>query len=143
MRGLLDVSVLIALLDSDHVRHDAAWRWLRANIHLGWATCPITENGCVRIMAGHGYSNRLPAAEVADRLREATATDYHQFWSDSVSILDPSNISWHQISGPAQITDAYLLQLAVANHGRFVTFDRRISLNTAIGACDRHLSLIE
>lgn len=142
MCGLLDVNVLIALLDSDHVHHDVAWRWLRANIHLGWATCPLTENGCVRIMAGRGYPSRLPPYEVAARLREATSTDYHQFWSDSVSILEPHIIDWHQVVGPAQITDAYLLSLAVANQGRFVTFDRRLTFTMAVGANDQNLSII-
>ena len=57
MRSLLDVNVLIALLDAEHVHHDAAREWMRENIRHGWATCPITQNGCLRI---HG-ATRLPA----------------------------------------------------------------------------------
>ena len=73
MRALLDVNVLIALLDAEHVHHEAARRWLRENIRHGWATCPITENGYLRIMAQPGNSNCLPVSAVAERLREATA----------------------------------------------------------------------
>lgn len=51
MRALLDVKVLIALHDSDHVHHDRASRWLKTHIELGWASCPLTQNGCLRIMS--------------------------------------------------------------------------------------------
>ena len=62
MRALLDVNVLIALLDAEHLHHEAARRWLRNNIQHGWATCPITQNGCLRIMAQTGYSNSASVA---------------------------------------------------------------------------------
>ena len=127
MRSLLDVNVLIALLDAEHVHHDAAREWMRENIRHGWATCPITQNGCLRIMAQPGYPHRIPSSLVAERLREATSTNHHRFWSDSVSLLDASTMDWDRIVGPRQITDIYLLALAVAHGGRFVTFDTRIA----------------
>lgn len=142
MRALLDVNVLIALLDAQHLHHDAAGRWLAENIGHGWATCPITENGCVRIMAQPGYPNSLPASIVAERLREATATDHHRFWPDDVSLLDPRVADWEQVIGHKQITDAYLLALAVKRNGRFVTFDARIARSTVSGAGDRSLCVI-
>jgi predicted nucleic acid-binding protein len=71
MRSLLDVNVLIALLDAEHVHHDAARDWMRENIRHGWATCPITQNGCLRIMAQPGYPHHIPSSLVAERLREA------------------------------------------------------------------------
>ena len=89
MRALLDVNVLIALLDAQHLHHEAAVHWLKDNIRHGWATCPITQNGCLRTMAQPAYPNCLPASAVAERLREATATAHHQFWPDHVSLLDP------------------------------------------------------
>ena len=88
MRSLLDVNVLIALLDAEHVHHAAARHWMRENIRHGWATCPITQNGCLRIMAQPGYPQRIPSSLVAERLREATAAEHHRFWSDDVSLLD-------------------------------------------------------
>ena len=133
MRALLDVNVLIALLDAEHVHHEAARRWLRENIQHGWATCPITQNGCLRIMAQPGYSNRIPAPLVAERLREATATIHHRFWPDNVSLLETSTVDWERIIGPKQITDVYLLALAVEHQGRFVTFDARIAPDAVRG----------
>ena len=133
MRALLDVNVLIALLDAEHVHHEAARRWLRENIQHGWATCPITQNGCLRIMAQPGYSNRIPAPLVAERLREATATIHHRFWPDNVSLLETSTVDWERIIGPKQITDVYLLALVVEHQGRFVTFDARIAPDAVRG----------
>ena len=67
-RALLDINVVIALLDQGHVLHQAATQWLAREQGHGWATCPITENGVVRIMAQPAYPNHQPAARVADRL---------------------------------------------------------------------------
>lgn len=142
MRALLDVNVLIALLDAEHLHHESARRWLRDNIRHGWATCPITQNGCLRIMAHPSYPNRLSAALVAQRLREATATDPHQFWPDEVSLLHPGVADWSQVIGSKQITDVYLLALAVEHQGRFVTFDARVASSTVPGAGDRRYCVI-
>ena len=137
MQALLDVNVLIALLDVDHRHHEAARRWMRDNIRDGWATCPITEIGCVRVMAQPVYPNSRSASHVAERLRDALATDHHEFWPDDVSLLRPGVIDWRRIVGPRQITDVYLLALAVAHGGRFVTFDTRIDPDAVIGAGPR------
>ena len=142
MRSLLDVNVLIALLDADHVFHNQAQSWLRDNIDAGWATCPITQNGCVRVMAQPGYSNPLPAADVADRLRGAVATEHHQFWADDVSLLEPDRADWDRAVSAKQLTDVYLLSLAVHHGGRFVTFDRRIAHSVVPGANHRRLCII-
>ena len=138
MRSLLDVNVLIALLDAEHVHHDAAREWMRENIRHGWATCPITQNGCLRIMAQSGYPNRIPSSVVAERLREATSTDHHRFWSDNVSLLDARTADWGRIIGPRQVTDVYLLALAVAHQGRFVTFDARVAPDMVPGGDKRY-----
>ena len=142
MRALLDVNVLIALLDAEHLHHEAARRWLRDNVRHGWATCPITENGCLRIMAQPGYPGRLPAPVVAERLREATATEHHRFWPDAVSLLSRRVVEWRRIIGPKQITDVHLLALAVERQGRFATFDARIAPDTVVGAGERHISVV-
>ena len=142
MRALLNVNVLIALLDGQHMHHDLAWRWLHDNIHRGWATCPLTRNGCVRIMSQPKYPNSLPPRTVASRLRDATRTEYHRRWTDDVDLLDPAVADWRRIMGPGQIADVHLLALAVAHEGRFVTFDARISPQAVIGAEDRHLCIV-
>jgi toxin-antitoxin system PIN domain toxin len=142
MRALLDVNVLIALLDSDHLHHARAMAWLGENIRGGWASCPLTQNGCIRIMSQSGYPNALPAAAVAERLSEATATKHHTFWPDAISLLDKERIAWQAIMGSRQVTDVYLLGLAVHQGGRLVTLDRAIPLHAIAGAKARHLVVI-
>lgn len=142
MRALLDVNVLIALLDAEHLHHEQAMRWLRDNIRNGWTTCPITQNGCLRIMAQPAYPNPLPAAQVAARLREATETQHHQFWADDISLLNAGIADWQRVIGPRQITDVYLLSLATRRNGRFVTFDARIAPEVVPGARKQNLCII-
>jgi len=142
MRALLDVNVLIALLDSDHVHHAAAAAWLDTHLKDGWASCPITQNGCIRIMSQPGYPNPLSAAEIAERLAEAAAGPGHRFWPDAVSMLDRAVIDRARLLGARQVTDAYLLALAVHNKGRFVTFDRSIALDVVPSAKAQHLHVL-
>jgi toxin-antitoxin system PIN domain toxin len=142
-RALLDINVVIALLDQGHVLHRAATRWLEREIGHGWATCPITENGVVRIMAQPAYPNPQPAALVAERLAEACRDPSHGFWPEPISLLERGLIRWECLLGPRQITDAYLLALAVHHGGRFVSFDQRISLDVVPAASAAHLCLID
>jgi len=138
MRALFDVNVLIALLDAGHVHHRRASEWLAGHLEQGWASCPITQNGCVRIMSQPGYPSALPMVEVAARLGEAAADASHEFWPDTISLLDGARFDWQRLLGLRQVTDAYLLALAVERNGRFVTFDQRIALDAATGAKRRH-----
>lgn len=142
MRALLDVNVLIALLDSDHLHHVRARDWLRQHIAAGWASCPLTQNGCIRIMSQPGYPNPLPPAAIASRLAEATRTSHHQFWPDTVNLLDADRIAWTAVLGSRQVTDVYLLSLAVAQGGTLVTLDRAVPLKAVAGAKSMHLSVI-
>jgi hypothetical protein len=128
VRALLDVNVLIALLDSDHISHGAAMSWFSGHAREGWASCPITQNGCIRIMSNAGYPNALPIQAVMSHLAEACEENVHEFWSDEVSLLDQEVIDSTRIHGPRQLTDIYLLGLAVEHDGRFVTFDGKIPL---------------
>ena len=142
MRSLLDVNVLIALLDAAHVHHQLATSWLGTNIRHGWASCPITQIGCIRIMSQPGYPNPLPPAAIAARLAEATRTSHHEFWPDAVSLLDADRIAWTAVLGSRQVTDVYLLSLAVAQGGTLVTLDRAVPLKAVAGAKSRNLAVI-
>lgn len=142
MRALLDVNVLIALLDAGHVHHAAATGWLHANIEAGWASCPLTQNGTLRILSTDAYPRRQPIAAVATRLAEATGMHHHEFWSDDISVLDPARFDQGRWLGSRQITDAYLLALAVQHDGRFVTLDRNVDLALMRGAGEQHLTVI-
>jgi len=139
MRALLDVNVLIALLDAAHVFHAQASDWLRREAAQGWASCPLTQNGCIRIMSQPSYPGALPAAEVAARLADAARDPSHRFWPDDISLLDEGVVDWTKVLGHRQVTDSYLLALAVRHGGRFATFDARISGRAVGGAKGEHL----
>lgn len=141
-RALLDINVLLALLDSDHVDHQRARSWLENEIRYGWASCAITENGFVRILSQPSYPSPVSPSQAIDLLAAATATEHHAFWTCSLSILDEQVIERRHVHGHRQLTDAYLLALAVANDGRFVTFDQSIALSAVHGARNQHLAVI-
>lgn len=128
MTFLLDVNVLIALIDPAHVGHDAAHRWFEAEGRDAWATCPMTENGMIRIVGHPKYPNTpgSPAivAGVLHRLRELPG---HNFWADDISLVGSRRVDPSQILTSGQVTDSYLLALAAENGGRLATFDRRLS----------------
>jgi toxin-antitoxin system PIN domain toxin len=142
MRALLDVNVLIALLDSDHTSHTVALGWFKDHAREGWASCPISQNGCVRIMSNPGYPNALPIQSVMKRLTGACEEDVHDFWADNVSLLDSNTVDSTRIHGPRQLTDIYLLALAVHHEGRFVTFDTSIPLSAVRKAKGHHLVVL-
>ncbi len=129
MRALLDINVIIALLDADHVMHACARRWLERELEAGWASCPVTQNGVLRILSQPAYPNHRPVASVAARLAEACNHSSHHFWPGGISLLSETVVNWRQLLGPRQVTDAYLLAVAVAQGGRFVSFDARNSLD--------------
>ncbi|MFY8149314.1 MAG: VapC toxin family PIN domain ribonuclease [Prochlorococcaceae cyanobacterium] len=109
MRALLDINGTIALLDRGHLMHRAARVWMEQELEHGWATCPITQNSVVRIMAQPSHPNHRPAAQVAERLGEACSHASHLFWPEQISLLQAGLIRWKRVLGPRQITDSYLL----------------------------------
>lgn len=142
MRALLDVNVLIALFDADHVHHARAWAWFVRQAPHGGARCPLTQHGCIRIMSQPGYPNPLPIGAVEQRLQRAVQADEHRFWSDEVSLLDETRFDHARLHGPRQVTDLYLLALAVAHDGCLATFDASVPLSAVRGAHARHLAVI-
>jgi toxin-antitoxin system PIN domain toxin len=124
---LLDVNVLIALIDPAHVAHDAH-AWFGRAGSLSWATCPITENGVLRIVSHPKYPNSAgsPAA-VAPIVARLRALPGHVFWNDDFSLVGSDRVDIAQVATPGQVTDTYLLALAIANRGQLATFDRRLS----------------
>jgi uncharacterized protein len=141
-RALLDVNVLIALLDSDHVDHERARGWVDAEIVHGWASCAITQNGFVRIISAPRYPSPVPPAQAIGRLARAAATEHHEYWLCSVSLLDDELIDYSRLHGHRQVTDAYLLALATANGGRFATLDQSIPIDAVRHAGARNLTVI-
>lgn len=140
--GLLDVNVLIALIDPAHEFHTPAHTWFRHNRRHGWATCPITENGCLRIVSQPGYPfPGLTVARVRDILAELVAAEGHLFWPDSVSVLEPNRFDLAG-TAPGNLTDLYLLRLAIAFRGRLITFDRAIPWQRVTGCQPDNLEVL-
>ncbi len=108
----------------------------------GWAICPITRNGCIRILSQPQYPNRLPMKTVVQGLQVAMAQAMHQFWTDDINPLDTNGINWSQVMRPVDITDACLLSLAVKNQACLVTLDQGMSLTWAIGAQVQHIYVV-
>jgi uncharacterized protein len=142
VRALLDINMLLALLDQQHIHHGRARDWLEAESAAGWASCAITQNGFVRIISQPAYPSPITAKAAIDLLAAATATEYHEFWPCSASLLDSEVVDASRIHSHRQVTDAYLLALATKASGRFVTFDRLISHDVVRGASSDHLVVL-
>jgi toxin-antitoxin system PIN domain toxin len=141
MTFLLDVNVVIALIDAAHNFHDSAHQWFSAHRHLRWATCPLTENGVLRILGNPGYRNYSGSQlMVVDALSDLCSLPGHEFWPDDISMLDEEKIDLSRLLTSGQVTDSYLLALAIAHGGQLATFDRRLSANVVRnGASGIHL----
>lgn len=143
MTFLLDVNVLIALFDPDHLHHDPAHRWLSSIEHAVWATCPLTENGFARILGNPNYpdSPGSPAAAMGKLNAFATSSN-HVFWPDDISLLSNNLIDPTAPYSSKQLTDIYLLALAKSRNAKFATFDKRINTSAVFDGLDA-LYLIE
>ena len=134
MTFLLDINVLVALIDPAHVQHDAAHDWFAKHGKKAWATCPLTQNGVMRIVGNARYPNSpgTPAA-VAQIMLGLCALPDHVFWPDDISLLDAKKLDASRILSSAQVTDSYLLALACAHGGKLATFDRRLVTDAVRG----------
>jgi hypothetical protein len=133
-RFLLDVNVLIALVDPTHIQHDRAHAWFARKGKRAWATCPLVENGILRILGSSRYPNSPgnPAA-VAEMVSILLGLEGHAFWPDDVSLFDSRRVDAGRLLDPAQITDSYLLALARAHGGQLATFDHRLVTDAVRG----------
>ncbi len=108
-----------------------------------WATCPITINGCIRVLSHASYPTvRATPAEVMSHLRILCAKANHEFWPDDISLLDEARCRPSKVTNSSRLTDVYLLALAVSRKGNLVTFDRSISLDTVPGSAESSLELL-
>ena len=128
MRALLDSNVLLALLDRDHIQHEQGRRWFQQEVHHGWASCAVTQNGFIRILSQASYPSPVSTSQAMRLLATAASTAHHEYWGSDVSILEVTIFDHSRVHGPRQLTDVYLLGLAVRHGGRFVTFDQTIAL---------------
>ena len=143
MKYLLDVNALVALFDEAHIHHLAAHHWFSKKEVDGWSTCPITENGLMRILSHPAYPNSpLSMVDLAERLEEfKSASDSHRFWSDDYSLSEWLSNKKLAI-GSSHSTDAYLLNLCKRNEGVLATFYHRIKPELIGVSSDRYLEYI-
>ncbi|HEX6278901.1 MAG TPA: TA system VapC family ribonuclease toxin [Pyrinomonadaceae bacterium] len=144
MRSLFDLNVVIALIDPHHTFHSKAHRFWKESESKEWASCPLVENGVVRVLSGATYpgASAYSSEDVFDLLRTLINGTDHEFWADEISLLDEARFDTKRILGPKQLTDIYLLGLAAANGGRLVTFDRKITPSAIFGATEENLVVI-
>lgn len=125
---LLDTNLLIALLWPSHVHHGLTLRWFARHRGKGWATCPLTEIGFVRIVSNPAFSrDAVTPREAASLLSANTAARDHQFWPDALPFVDAAAAAGLRLVGHQQVTDAYLLGLALEHGGALATLDDRIA----------------
>lgn len=142
--SLLDVNVLVALFFPDHIHHDLAHDWFADHRHEGWATCPLTENGLIRVACQQPSDDALVRpVDVMAGLERFCRDKLHRAWTDSISLTDAALFAPQFIGGHRQLTDVYLLGLAKKMGGRLATFDRGIPVKAVRGGTAELLHVIE
>lgn len=124
---LLDANVMIALAWPSHTAHDRVQKWFGKNAHHGWVTCPLTELAFVRIISNPAFSpHALTPSGALSLLSANLGHPSHLFWPDAIPLLDATNDVHQKLQGHQQLTDAYLLGLAVHHKARLATLDKRL-----------------
>jgi len=125
--ALLDANVLIALAWPEHEFHDRAGRWFARHSRGGWATCPFTQSALVRVLSNPAFSpNALTPQNALTVLETNLKLPGHHFWPASISFSQAAGLVSHALTGHRQVTDIYLLGLAIHNRGRLATLDRAV-----------------
>ena len=141
--ALLDVNLLVALFDADHPHHEVAHDWFADAHSEGWATCALTQNGLLRILANPRYGATVSRpVDLVQHLTRFCASKDHVFWSESVSLTDTKLFNPSLIRGHRQVSDVYLLGLAKKMGGYLATLDAGIPLGAVIGATRNNLSIV-
>lgn len=138
----MDVNVLVAILSRKDPRHPAAIRWFEQHGHHDWLTCPIVENGTLRILTNPKSSiNPVSFAQAAEMLESLYPLGQHRFIPEDISLLDHSLLDRAVNITHKQSTDVYLLALAVRHHATFATFDRNVA-SRAVTHGSEHLLVL-
>ena len=133
--ALLDVNVLVALFQPEHVHHDLAHDWFAEHRQDGWATCPVTEAGVVRLLANPRFhQGAIGVTAVVEKLRRLQSDRFHHWWEANISLADPRLFQLTAIRGHRQVTDVYLAGLAHSRNGTLVTFDGAVQWSAITGA---------
>jgi toxin-antitoxin system PIN domain toxin len=124
---LLDVNVLIATAWPTHQAHQRVQQWASRHAKQGWATCPLTESAFVRILSNPAFSpNALTPMDAILLLRANLRHPAHRFWEDDISFVQAVEPFTERLIGHQQVSDAYLLGLAIHRKGKLATLDRTV-----------------
>jgi len=124
---LADTNVLIALLWPTHTRHSVVVKWFNRHRSRGWATCPVTQLGFVRVVSNPAFSrDAVTPAEAMSLLAGNTSATDHVFWPDELSFEQAVTFAGNRLVGHQQVTDAYLAALAMHRGGVLATLDEAI-----------------
>lgn len=136
---LLDVNVLVALVWPAHESHVAVERWFRNNARHGWATCPFTQAGLARILSNPAFSRDAVTPQEAINLLKANLEHRsHRMWGEQISFVEAVEPFRRRIVGHRQLSDAYLLGLAIHHRGKLATLDRDILALAPEGSPERN-----
>jgi toxin-antitoxin system PIN domain toxin len=125
---LLDINVLVALAWPNHIHHEPALRWFEKHHANGWATCPLTQSGFVRVSSNKRIVPEAKTpAEAMVALGRITDLDHHVFWTDDIDLPRSEFIDTERIQGYRQVTDAHLVALTIRHRGQLATFDNGIA----------------
>jgi len=139
---LLDINLLVALLWTNHEQYEAAQNWFRAQRTSEWATCPMTQAGFVRVSANPRiFPEAPPPGKAVEILKENLSHPRHRFWQDDISYAEAVAPLGDHLKGHQQVTDAYLLGLAIRKGGILATFDAGIA--ALVGPKSGHMKSIQ
>jgi toxin-antitoxin system PIN domain toxin len=141
--SLPDVNVLVALMWPSHLHHQRARQWFDALGDLPWATCPLTQSGLIRASSNpRVVGEAVSPGEAVTHLRQLQELGNHEFWSDDLDFAGDNPIPLEHLMGHRQVTDAYLLGLAIHHEAQLVTFDRGIQNLLSAKSSDHHSILL-
>ena len=128
MTYLLDVNVLVAIADRDHVHHEPAHCWFEGIGESGWATSATTELGFIQVLSNPAYPGwpQTPD-EAAERLAQFCGAGGHTFWPDDIPPRVSLPAFGQGLRGYRQVTDFHLAALASHRGGRLATLDGRLA----------------
>lgn len=140
---LLDINVLIPLLWPRHTEQAKVRKWFRANAVESFSTCSLSQAGFLRITSSPGDMKQKFSILAARELLFALSKEPgHRFWPTTIDVFNATNRFLSRMQGPKQVTDAYLLSIAIHHQGKLATMDRAI-LHLAGPEFAAHVELIE
>lgn len=126
-RYLLDVNILAALHWPRHIQHQRVMTWFRGSGEKAFSTCALTQAGFLRIMSNPVFlKEKIKLSEARQLLGDLTRLKGHTLWPINIDFLEATKPFHEKMQGHRQVTDAYLLGLAIHEKGTLVTLDKAI-----------------